>query len=181
MISLDKLMHRSVLFITWGWLMAYVSFGNYLERSYALGYWNHKLLSYLGIMLALAVFAFTVYYLIKRWSIIQKRNEISLLYVWFSLVVSMVLINLIQFNVMEEIKFELQQPLFMVLKGLAIIITGGILRIRMLIIGGIIFTGLGWLASYYFLEDQLVLEAIGWLIAFVFPGHWLYANKRSTD
>lgn len=174
-------MYRSMLLITWGWLLAYSSFAGYLERSFAIGYWNHKLLSYLGYALALAVFAFTVFYLIKRWKIIRTRNEVSLLYVWFSLVVSMVLINLIQFNVMEKINFELQQPVFMVLKGLAIIITGGILRIRMLIIGGIIFTGLGWLASYYFLEDQLVLEAIGWLIAFAFPGHWLYANKRSTD
>lgn len=181
MATLDKFMHRSMLFITWGWLMAYSSFAGYLQRTYAIGYWNHKILSYLGYILALAVSAFTVYYLIKRWNIIKSRNEVSLIYVWFSLIVSMVLINLIQFNVLESINFELQQPLFMVLKGLAIIITGGILRIRILIIGGIIFTGLGWLASYYLLGDQLALEAIGWAIAFIFPGHWLYYNHRSTD
>jgi branched-subunit amino acid ABC-type transport system permease component len=91
----------------------------------------------------------------------------------------LVLINLIQFNVLHKINFELQHPLFMVIMAFATVITGGILRYKLVTIGGIIFGLIALLSSYVTLPYQLLLESFAWLIAFVIPGHYLYATRKS--
>jgi hypothetical protein len=90
----------------------------------------------------------------------------------------MVLINLIQGNVLHKIVFELQHPIFMVLIAIAIVVTGGILRYKMIIAGGIIFGLLAFASSYLPLTQQMLLEAIAWVIAFIIPGHILYAKRN---
>jgi len=89
----------------------------------------------------------------------------------------MVLVNLIQRNVMHQINFELQHPLFMVLTAFAITITGVILRYRLLIVGGTVFGLLALAASYLELPEQLLVESLAWLIAFIIPGHLLHVKK----
>jgi branched-subunit amino acid ABC-type transport system permease component len=88
------------------------------------------------------------------------------------------LINLIQFNILDKIIFELQHPVFMVFIAFATVITGGILRYRMMIVGGIVFGLLAYGCSYLPIIDQLLVEAIAWLIAFIIPGHLLYAKRK---
>ncbi len=67
----------------------------------------------------------------------------------------------------------------MVMIAFALTATGGILRYKLVIIGGIIFGGLALLASFFSLQEQLLIEAIGWMVAFIIPGHILYAKRKS--
>lgn len=108
----------------------------------------------------------------------QTYIGVSLRYVWISLFVCMVLVNLIQFNVQHSINFELQHPIFMVLMAFAVTVTGGVLRYRLIIIGGVIFGILALVASYMKLQDQLLVESVAWIISFIVPGHILYANRE---
>lgn len=103
--------------------------------------------------------------------------RVSLQYLWISLVVAMVLVNLIQYNVLHQINFELQHPLFMVLTAFTITITGVILRYRLIIIGGVLFGLLALAASYLKLPEQLLVESLAWLISFIIPGHLLHGKK----
>jgi hypothetical protein len=89
------------------------------------------------------------------------------------------LINLIEANVLHKIIFELQHPIFMMFIAYAIIITGGILRYRMMIAGGIVFGILAYLGSHLSLQNQLLAEASAWLIAFIIPGHILFSKRKS--
>jgi len=91
---------------------------------------------------------------------------------------SFVLINLIQYNVLHQINFELQHPLFMVMMAFSIVVTGGILQYKALIIGGIIFGLIALISSCFKLSYQLLSESCAWLIAFVIPGHYLYATRK---
>jgi branched-subunit amino acid ABC-type transport system permease component len=88
------------------------------------------------------------------------------------------LTNMMLLNVLHVANLELQHPVFMMFIAFATVITGGILRYRMIIFGGIIFGLLAYASSYFNLREQLVLEAIAWLIAFIIPGHLLYANRK---
>jgi len=115
---------------------------------------------------------------LKQRKKVQTYIGISLRYVWISLFVCMVLVNLIQFNVLQDINFELQHPIFMVLMAFAVTTTGGILRYRMIIIGGVAFGILALVASYLNLQEQLLIESVAWAIAFIIPGHILYANRK---
>jgi len=138
---------------------------------------TQALLGNLGILLGAVALIITIFYLLRQTRPVAKV-EIYLRYVWASLFVSLVLINLIQFNVLHQINFELQHPIFMVVIAFAIVLSGGILHYPFLLAGGIIFGILAYVASLLSLTDQLLMEAIGWLVAFILPGHIRYLSHK---
>lgn len=178
-VSRNKLKNDGILFIVWGWIF----FINYLVLNYLPGkiLLSHKtmdLVHGLRVILPVSGLIFTLYYILKQRKKAQTYIGVSLRYVWISLFASMVLVNLIQMNVLHSINFELQHPIIMVLIAFAVTVTGGILRYKLIIAGGIIFGLLALAASYFELQTQLLFEAIAWLIAFVIPGHLLYAKRN---
>jgi len=177
-VSRIKLRQDGILFIVWGWVLFYVSFSGFITRSIVLTYQMNRIISRLGIILGAAAALFTIYYLIRQRKKVQTYIGVSLRYVWTSLFLSTVLVNLIQMNVLHSINFELQHPLFMVLMAFAVTVTGGILRHRLIIIGGVVFGALALTASYLGLKEQLLLEAVAWVIAFIVPGHILFAKRN---
>lgn len=177
-VSRNKLKQDGILFIVWGWALFGISIVGYMERSLYPNYTVRGIFNILEITLPVAAVSFTVYYIIKQRKKVQTYIGISLRYVWISLFASMVLINLIQNNVLQEVIFELQHPIFMVLMAFAVTITGGILRYRQLVWGGIVFGILAFVASYLKLEIQLLIESAGLLIAFIVPGHILFATRE---
>ena len=177
-VSRIKLRQDGILFIVWGWVLFYVSFSGFITRSIVLTYQMNRIISRLGIIVGAAAALFTIYYLIRQRKKVQTYIGISLRYVWTSLFLSTVLVNLIQMNVLHSINFELQHPLFMVLMAFAVTVTGGILRHRLIIIGGAVFGALALTASYLGLKEQLLLEAVAWMIAFIVPGHILFAKRN---
>ena len=177
-VSRIKLRQDGILFIVWGWVLFYVSFSGFITRSIVLTYQMNRIISRLGIILGAAAALFTIYYLIKQRKKVQTYIGVSLRYVWISFFLSTVLVNLIQMNVLHSINFELQHPLFMVLMAFAVTVTGGILRHRLIIIGGAVFGALALTASYLGLKEQLLLEAVAWMIAFIVPGHILFAKRK---
>ena len=179
-VSQKKLRNDGILFIVWGW----ISFISYFFFSYltSVCITTHQIMQFVrpfSVILPLIGFVYTLYYILKQRKKVQTYIGISLRYVWFSLFVCMVLTNLIIFNVNSNINFELQHPIFMVLIAFAITVTGGIIRYRMIIAGGIIFGILALVASHLKLQEQLLTEAIAWVIAFIIPGHILYSQRKS--
>lgn len=177
-VSQRKLKKDGVLLILWGWIMTLHYLVIYILGKTNPSYQVNRTFKYLVIGFVLFGFAFTLYYILKQRKKVQTYIGVSLRYVWVSMFFSMVLVNLIQNNVLHEINFELQHPIFMIIIAFATVVTGGILRYKLIIIGGIIFALLGFVSSYLALSDQLLLEAIAWFIAFVIPGHILYSGRK---
>ena len=178
-VSKIKFKRDGILFIVWGWILFLnYFFLNYLTNVLEITHQLMQIVHVLRILLPVFGFAYSVYYIYLQRKKVQTYIGISLRYVWISLFLSMVLVNLIQFNVLGSINFELQHPIFMVFIAFAVIITGGILRYRLIIIGGILFAVLAYTASYFKLQEQLLIESIAWVIAFIIPGHILYANRE---
>lgn len=165
------------LLILWGWVMFYSYAMNYLTQKILVASRTQSLLGNLGIVLGAIAFIITIFYLLRQAKPVAKQ-EIYIRYVWVSLLVSLVLINLIQYNVLQQINFELQHPIFMVVIAFAIVVSGGILKYPFLLAGGIIFGILAYAASLLSLTDQLLMEAIGWFVAFILPGHIRYFRHK---
>ncbi len=177
-VSQSKLKNDGILFIIWGWIsFTTYFFCNYLPSILVTTNQIMQIVRFFRVALPIFGIAFTLYYIFKQRKKVTTYIGISLRYVWGSLFFSMVLINLIQFNVLQEISFELQHPIFMVLIAFATVITGGVLRYRLIIAGGVIFGILAYISSYFALQEQLLIEAIAWIIAFVIPGHLLYSKR----
>jgi len=88
------------------------------------------------------------------------------------------MVNLMQMNVLHKVIFEFQHVFFMLLTAIAIMMTGHLIQNQKIFYGGIVFAFLAFAASYLKLEDQLLLEAIGWMMGFVIPGHILFKSKK---
>ena len=178
-VSQKKLRNDGILFLLWGW----ISFINYFFLSYLprVCIITHQIMEtviLLRVLLPVAGIVYSIYYILKESKKVQTYIGISLRYTWFALIGCLVLINLILFNVLKGINFELQHPIFMVQIAFAIIVTGGILRYKLIIGGGIIFALLAYIASYFNLQDQVLIEAFAWIIAFIIPGHILYSQRK---
>lgn len=177
-ISQKKLKNDGVLFILWGWVMFYSGLSGYIVREVLLSHRFERFLGVFGKVFGLLVVAYTVYYIWRQRKKVQTYIGISLRYVWISMVGCFVLINLILYNVLHQVNFELQHPLFMVIMAFSIVVTGGILRYKLIIIGGILFGLIALISSYFTLSYQLLFESCAWFIAFVIPGHYMYATRK---
>ncbi|MGQ1787527.1 hypothetical protein [Saccharicrinis sp. GN24d3] len=181
-VSRKKLQNDGILFIIWGWTM-FINyfFLNYLTSILVTSQQVMSIVRPLRILLPLFAIGFTIYYITKERKKVKTYIGISLRYIWVSMFICMVFINLIQFNVLQKINFELQHPIFMILIAFAITISGVVIRYKMIIIGGISFAILGLTASYFLLISQMLIEAIAWFVAFVIPGHMLYAQRKEKN
>lgn len=177
-VSQKKLKNDGILLIVWGWILFINYASMFLAWKVVMTYQLTNLLKYATSGLALAGVIFTIYYIYKQRKKVQTYIGISLRYVWGSVLFCMVLINLILFNVLHKAIFELQHPIFMVIFAFATVITGSLLRNRLIILGGIVFGLLAYLSSFLALPEQMLLEAIAWLIALIIPGHLLYAKRN---
>ena len=166
--------HESILFIIWGWILFYDYFRFYLVKKMSFSYDFNRILEYSSVILVIAGILFTGYYLYNKREILKTEKGKSLLTVWISLLTGMVMINLIQMNVVHQIVFELQHAVYMLITAFAIVMTGRIIRNPLTLIGGVVFAILAFTASYLNLREQLLLEAIGWMVSFVIPGHILF-------
>jgi hypothetical protein len=178
-VSRKKLRNDGVLFILWGWIMFLHYFTLFLLRKIVLTHQLSLILNYLISGLLIGGLLVTIYYIYRQRKRVQTYIGISLRYVWVSVFICMVLINLIQFNVLHKIYFELQHPIFMVVFAFAVVVTGGILRYKLIIFGGIVFGLLAYIASFVSLPTQMLVDAAAWIIAFIIPGHYLYAKRKS--
>lgn len=177
-VSQKKLKNDGILLIVWGWVLFINYAAMFLPWKVVLTVQLTNLLKYATSGLALAGVIYTVYYIYKQRKKVQTYIGIALWYVWGSVLFCMVLINLILFNGLHKAIFELQHPIFMVIFAFATIVTGSILRNKLIILGGIVFGLLAYFSSFLALPEQLLLEAIAWLIALVIPGHLLYAKRN---
>jgi hypothetical protein len=178
LVSRNKLKRDGILFIVWGWIL-FINyfFLNYLSNVLVT---TNQIMSFvrpLRVILPVLGILYSIYYIFKERRKVQTYIGISLRYVWISLFFCLSLVNMIQFNVLHSINFELQHPIFMVFIAFAVTITGGILRYRLIIIGGFVFAVLAYTASYFKLQEQLLIESIAWVVAFIIPGHILFANR----
>lgn len=171
--------HESILFIIWGWIFFYDYFRFYLVKKVAFSFDFNRKLEFSSVILVIAGVLFTGYYLYNKREILKTEKGKSLLTVWVLLLTGMVMINLIQMNVVHQIVFELQHAIYMLITAFAIIMTGRIIRNPIILIGGVVFAILAFTASYLNLREQLLLEAIGWMVSFVIPGHILYRQNKT--
>jgi Na+-translocating ferredoxin:NAD+ oxidoreductase RnfE subunit len=150
----------------------------YILRTEVFTFSLTRFLNITGQGLLIVGLLITVIYIWRQRKKVQTYIGISLRYVWIAMFLSLVLVNLILFNVEHQVHFELQHPVFMVIIAFATVVTGGILRHQLIIIGGIVFGLLALYASYLPLSTQLLMEAVAWIIAFIIPGHVLLATRK---
>jgi len=158
-VSQKKLKNDGILFILWGWTIFYNYISWYVLNDIVTTYQIYKGFEYFAKGLVVFAFAFSIYYIFRKSKKVTTYIGISLRYVWISLIVCLSLVNMIIFNTIHEFNPVLQHPIFMVFMAFAVVVTGGILRYKLIILGGIVFGLLAYICTYLSLENQMLIEA----------------------
>ena len=177
-LSQRKIKSDGILLIVWGYAMSLMSLIKYFKEILFLPNRVMFVLKFADPVLPLLALTFTIYYFYTQKKKATTYIGASLRYVWISLFFCLVLTNLILFNKIQDVNFSLQHPLFMVFLAFSLVVTGIILRFRLIILGGIFFGILAYWCSFLELQQQIFLEGIAWLIALVIPGHILYYKRN---
>jgi len=177
-VSQKSFKNDGILFLLWGWLMFISYVTNYIMYNIVITRQMERISQDLRFAITIIAIIYTLYYVFKKSKKVKTYIGISLKYVWISLSVSLVLSSMIIHNVLQQTNFELLHPIFMMFLAFAIVVTGGILRYKLVIIGGVVFGALAYTSSFFSLEIQMLFEAAAWLVAFIVPGHLLYAKRK---
>ncbi|MGV8133588.1 MAG: hypothetical protein AB2L20_00105 [Mangrovibacterium sp.] len=177
-VSQKKVQSDGILLIVWGYAMSLMHLSSWLVENLFLPNRVIFLMKLADPVLPILAFSFTVWHVFIQRKRVTTYVGQSLQYVWIALFFSLVLTNLILFQVLDKVNFTIQHPLFMVLIAFAVVVTGVILRYKLIIAGGAVFGILAFVASLLELTDQMLLHAIAWFIAIIIPGHILYFKSK---
>ena len=187
MIQTAKQRHNQdgVLFIVWGWIMLILSFWSYFSQNMVTTSGMMDVTRILNPAFYLGGLAFTIIYLLKRNREVKTYVGKTLLFIWIGMFACMVINSLIHWNYVSDMMNDSNVPFYtiqhlvqMMLIGFTTFVTGLTLNHRLVIVGGIIFALLAIPASYLSFADALLLDLAGWIIAFIIPGHIIYAKRN---
>lgn len=162
-------------YLLWGYLVFIASLSNFfllynLHPSKAALVWS---------VIMSAGWIFTIIRVIRKEKRITVRTHVHkvMSYLWGGFTISLILVL---FMTLQK-HHDLLNPIIILLYAMATFVSGGVLKFRPLIIGGII----AWcfaIASFYAEANiQLLLVAISVLIAYIIPGHILKKTINSNS
>lgn len=149
-----------------------------LVRLVPFSYATCKTLEIVTNGLALLAVLFSLYYFYLRRSLLKQQPGRSVAWTWISWFLSLFIVHFLLKLILGQVVFELQHGLFMLLNSLAVLATGALIHEKRLIRGGLSFLFLTVVAVFFKLNVQMVLEALGWILAFVVPGCAIYKRRE---
>jgi hypothetical protein len=165
-----KLSHDSVHYLLWGWsvLLAALAHFALLQASY-----EHHYLPWAILMPATGIAAAVIGSRQAKQSTVKTHIDTAMTYLWLGFLVLLLLVLVAS----VKMGWENSYPLIMWLYGLGTFVSGGILKFKPLIYGGIASWILGAFAIFMPFEQQLLLLAAAIVCSYIVPGHLLKASK----
>jgi hypothetical protein len=108
-------------------------------------------------------------------AVVKTHIDHAMGYVWAGFVV--VLISVLVFS--GKIGFAATYPVVLLLYGLGTFISGGLLRFKPLLWGGVCCWLCGLVAMYTAFDQQLLLMALAIVCGYIVPGHLLYSRRNA--
>nr|NQU90217.1 hypothetical protein [Bacteroidota bacterium] len=175
MISTSKgnIKDNSFFFLLWGWLVLAASLIHYtlLQIGYAYAYLPWPILMTIGTVVSV-IAGIKMGKRAKVITIIDK----AVMYLWWGFLI-LILIILVM-TVMSRIPWQVTYPLIISLYGFGTFVSGGILKFKPLIIGGIACWVISIVAFFVSPVNVLLLTALSIIIAYLVPGYMLKLKEE---
>lgn len=165
----QKLSENSVHYLLWGWSVLLAATIHYIlmQFNYSQAYLSWLLMPVTGVV--------AILFGRKQHLTATVRTHIdqAMTYLWLGLVV-MILLSLFAAS---QIGFQNVYPLLIWLYGLGTFVSGGLLKFRPLLWGGVASWIIGTFALFVPFEQQLLLLALSIVTSYIIPGHLLAGSK----
>jgi len=171
--SKTNIKDNAIFFLLWGWLVLAASIIHFvlIKINYPLSWLPWPILMISGTI-ASVIIGIRIGRRSTTWSYIDKM----MVYLWWGFFITMVI--LIVFTNLNKMPWEATQPLIITLYAMATFISGGVLKFKPLLWGGIfswICAVIAFLIPY---EYGLLLIATSIIVAYLIPGYILQNKSR---
>lgn len=163
---------RGLLYLIWGWVILFCCITSFVGA-----YFYHYDKIYFVWLIVYLVIIFQIIYIRKTRKYQKTKTYTSEInaFVWIVFTICLILIIFIC-NVFR--RYELINPLLLVLYGMPTFLSGIILKFRPLIIGAICCWALATASPFINMDYQLLLIATAVVVAWIIPGYLLKAKFK---
>jgi len=169
----NNIRDNGFFYLLWGWLVLIASLLHYFLFNFTkFSYF------YIGwpVLMTIGMIASIVYGIrLGKTSKVTTYLDTMLIYLWWSFTATVLLLLAITFT--GFISFEVMNPLIVILFSMCTFVSGGIMRFRPLIIGGLAGWILGGAEFFIDRDSQLLLTSLAIIVAYLIPGYLLKNRK----
>lgn len=172
----DDIGENRFYFLFWGWLV-FITILSQFFLKVVLQYGHH----YLVWILTVPAVVVTIVYSSRRHWRHHVRTYIgeSMGHLWTGIGISFFVLSIIISQTAE--RWSNAFPFFILFYGLGTFISGRLLQLRPLVVGGIINWALAVVCVFLSFDYQMLVAAAAILTSYIIPGHFLPARSRSED
>jgi hypothetical protein len=171
--SKGKIKDNSFFYLLWGWLVLVASLSNYflLQINYEYAFIPWPILMTIGGIAS----GIAGYRLGKKANVITVIDK-AMMYLWWGFLV-LILIVLIMTGV-NKMPWQSTYPLIISLYGFGTFVSGGILKFKPLLLGGVACWIIAIVAFFVSPENVLLLTALSIVVSYLIPGYMLKYKKE---
>jgi hypothetical protein len=166
------------LYLLWGWAVLICSLSQFVLLHFV-----HYKRHYLVWMATWLVVIYQAVYLYRRDKkrTVRTYTDDILGFIWMTFVVLMFLFGFLFGQIMGPDYYKFIDPGFLALYGMPTFLSGVILRFVPLRIGGVCCWVLSVIASFVHSDYQILLLALGVVLAWIVPGYILQAKFKKEN
>lgn len=175
-VSRNNLRNDGILFILWGWIFFVSVFIRFLLKILVT---TREIVSYVNkilLALLLAGVIISVNYVISRRRMAKTYTGQVLRYLWGAIIFLNLYILVYQLG--AHVNIDRLYSQYMLMLAMGTFVTGGIIRFRPLIYGGISFIVLAQIGFFFHYEIGMLIDAFSFVIGLAIPGHILYSKRN---
>jgi hypothetical protein len=173
--SKNKIKNNSFFYLLWGWLVLIASLSHYLLLRINIHY-EYAYLPWPVLMLSGMVVSVIAGIRIGKREKVISHFDNMMMFLWWGFFFTLIVIMLM--TSFQKITWTTTYPLIIALYGLGTFVSGGVLRFKPLIFGGIS----SWIISIltFFIEpiNILLMMALSIIIAYLIPGYLLKYKEK---
>ena len=172
--SKSRLKEKGFFYLLWGWLVLGASLLQFGLIRFSTTEYNW--IGWAVFMFSGAIISAVYGYRLGKRSNVKTFIDQAMIYLWYGFMI--VLFIIMVMGSMNHLSFSMINPLIITLYGLGTFVSGGLLKFKPLIFGGIAAWVCAILAFLVHSEYQLLIMAAAIIIAYLVPGYMLKSRSN---
>jgi hypothetical protein len=172
--SKNRIKDNSFFYLLWGWLVLIASLSHYLLLR--MSYYEYAYLPWPILMFGGMVASIIAGIRLGKKAKVVSHFDKTMIYLWYGFFFTLMVILVMA--AYQKIPWTSANPLIISLYGLGTFVSGGVLRFKPLIIGGISCWIISVIAFFVAPENVLLLTALSIIISYLVPGYMLKSKEN---
>ena len=174
--SKAKLKDNGFFYLLWGWLVLIASLSNFILLK--IGF-EQAWIPWPVLMIGGGIVSGIAGYRLGKKATVRTLLDTSIIYLWYGFVVTLIII-LVSASI-GRLSWEVTNALIIALYGLGTFVSGGMLKFKPLIFGGVFSWAIAIVTLFIHGPFSLVMVALSIIVAYLIPGYMLKSRFNNQS